>query len=180
MKNRVVVIIGSSRNDGDTKKLVDELISRSDFDRIDLNDYTFSYYDYLHKNTGDDFIGLMRKLITNYDTFLFATPVYWYAMSGILKVFFDRVTDLLDIEKELGRKLRNKKMAAISCSIGNNLGDIFWLPFKETANYLGMKYIGHLHTITGEFNDAELTRFVQMLNEELTTNCQHHLSSCET
>ena len=163
MKNRIIVIIGSSRNDGDTKKLVDELIQISRFDYIDLNDYNISYYDYLHKNANDDFIPLMRKLITEYDTFLFATPVYWYAMSGIMKVFFDRITDLLDIEKELGRKLRTKKMAAISCSIGNHLGDAFWLPFIETANYLGMNYLGHLHTITDKIDKDELANFAELI-----------------
>lgn len=164
MKNKVIVIIGSSRNDGDTRKLVDEIVNLSNFDTIDLNEYNFSYYDYEHKNKGDDYLVLMRKLLEEYDTFLFATPVYWYAMSGIMKVFFDRITDLLDNEKELGRKLREKKMAVITCSIGNNLGDNFWLPFIETANYLGMNYLGHLHTITDQIDQAELKKFIQGIN----------------
>ena len=56
----------------------------------------------------------MKTIISKYDTIIFATPVYWYSMSGILKVFIDRITDLLTIEKELGRKLRGKKMAVVS------------------------------------------------------------------
>ena len=165
MKNKIVVIIGSSRNDGDTRKLIDELNNFSDFDRIDLNDYNFSYYDYNHKNADDDYIKLMRKLISNYEIFIFATPVYWYAMSGIMKVFFDRITDLLDNEKELGRKLRTKKMAVITCSIGDNLGENFWLPFVETAKYLGMAYLGNLHAITDEFNKRELQEFIASVKE---------------
>jgi multimeric flavodoxin WrbA len=166
LKNKVIVIIGSSRNDGDTKKLVDELAKLSDFDRIDLNDYNFSYYDYEHKNANDDYIPLMRKLIDNYDTFLFATPVYWYAMSGIMKVFFDRITDLLDDEKELGRQLRKKKMAVITCSLGNNLGDNFWLPFEETSNYLRMEYVGNLHTITEQIDELKLKQFIETINKK--------------
>lgn len=166
MSNKVIVIIGSSRNDGDTKKLVDELITGSGADNIHLSDYSITHYDYEHKNAGDDYINLMKKLIANYETFLFATPVYWYAMSGIMKVFFDRITDLLDNQKELGRKLRNKKMAAISCSIGNNLGEYFWLPFIETANYLGMKYLGHLHTITDQIDKNELKKFIDIIQEK--------------
>jgi multimeric flavodoxin WrbA len=161
--NKVVVIIGSSRNDGDTKRLVDELHNFLDFDSIDLNDYSFSYYDYTHENANDDYLLLMRKLIANYDTFLFATPVYWYAMSGIMKVFFDRFNDLLDNERELGRQLRAKKMAAITCSIGDNLGDLFWLPFIETANYLGMNYIGSLHTIAEKIDKKELIEFTDII-----------------
>jgi multimeric flavodoxin WrbA len=164
--NRVVVIIGSSRNDGDTKSLVDQLGNCLNLDSVDLNDYAISYYDYTHNNADDDYISLMRKLIANYDTFLFATPVYWYAMSGIMKVSFDRFTDLLDSEKELGRQLRTKKMAAITCSIGDNLGDLFWLPFIETANYLCMKYLGSLHTITGKIDKNELTEFAELIKEK--------------
>ena len=86
-------------------------------------------------------------------------------MSGIMKVFFDRFTDLLTIEKELGRKLRGKKMAVMSCSIGENLGQIFWLLFSETAKYLGMEYIGNSHTITGENNELKITEFIKLIEK---------------
>lgn len=160
---KTVIISGSSRNDGDTKTLTNELVKKSNWDSIDLNDYNIGYYDYMYQNRNDDYIKLMQKIINKYDTLVFATPVYWYSMSGIMKVFFDRITDLLEIEKDLGRKLRGKNMAAISCSIGNNLGDIFWLPFSETANYLGMEYLGNLHTITGKKNDLELENFINQI-----------------
>ena len=168
MKDKVVIIIGSSRSDGETKNLTDIVLRNSDFDKIDLNDFNISYYDYEHKNANDDYLNLMQTLISKYDTFLFATPVYWYSMSGIMKVFFDRFTDLLDDEKELGRQLRNKKMAVITSSIGNNLGDEFWIPFCETAKYLGMKYIGNLHTINDKLNIEQIKEFV---NKIKTTNC---------
>ena len=92
-----VVIVGSSRNDGDTSNLISVLIEKSEWDLINLNDYNFSYYDYNHENRNDDYLGLMRQIIEKYDTLIFATPVYWYSMSGIMKVFFDRITDLLEI-----------------------------------------------------------------------------------
>ena len=166
MDRKVVIIIGSSRKDGNTKKLIDRIIAVKKFDFIDLNDYEFSYYDYEHKNVDDDYLKLMQKLIANYDTFLFATPVYWYAMSGIMKVFFDRITDLLDNEKELGRQLRHKSMAVITCSNGDNLGNHFWSPFIESANYLGMKYIANLHTIPEYFDQIELERFINKIVEQ--------------
>ncbi len=163
---KAVIIQGSSRNDGDTTKITGILQRKSGWDLIDLNNYEISHYDYAHENAGDDFIPLMRNLIDKYDTFVFATPVYWYAMSGIMKVFFDRITDLLEIEKDLGRKLRGKNMAAISVSIGNNLGEEFWLPFSKTAEYLGMNYLGNLHTVIvdGSFSgEEEIEGFVKKL-----------------
>ena len=159
-----LIILGSSRKDGDTRKVVDELIKLSKWDFIDLNDYNISYYDYEHKNLDDDYLNLMRKIIANYDVLIFATPVYWYSMSGIMKVFFDRITDLLDEEKDLGRKLRGKSMAAVSCSVGDNLGESFWLPFSETARYLGMAYLGNTHTIAGNDESENLEKFVAIIN----------------
>ena len=160
-----VIIVGSSRNDGDTKTLTNELVKKSKWDIINLNDYNFSYFDYDHQNKDDDYLNLMRQMIDKYDTLIFATPIYWYSMSGIMKVFFDRITDLLTIEKELGRKLRGMKMAVISCSVGENLGEYFWLPFTETAKYLGMNYLGNIHIINGENNDQKISEFINQIEK---------------
>jgi multimeric flavodoxin WrbA len=160
-----VIIAGSSRNDGDTTILTQSLTKQSKWDLINLNDYNFSYYDYEHQNRDDDYLVLMQTIIDRYDTLIFATPVYWYSMSGIIKVFFDRITDLLTIEKDLGRKLRNKKMAVISCSAGENLGNQFWLPFSETAKYLGMDYIGNAHTISGKNNESIIVDFIRKVED---------------
>lgn len=158
-----IIIAGSSRNDGDTESLVTQLSEKSGWDVIHLSDYDFSYYDYDHKNQNDDYLPLVTDILEKYDTLIFATPVYWYAMSAIMKTFFDRITDLLTIEKDLGRKLRGKNMAAISCSHGNNLGDAFWLPFSETARYLGMNYVGNVHIISGVNCDEEILGFIKMV-----------------
>jgi multimeric flavodoxin WrbA len=161
-----VLILGSSRKDGYTRKAVDRLQEFSDFDVIDLLDYKISHYDYSHENAGDDCLELMRKIIYNYDMLIFATPVYWYCMSGVMKVFFDRITDLLDNEKDLGRKLRTKSMAVLSSSVGDNLGERFWYPFSETAKYLGMDYIGDVHTVENEDPTDALKIFAELLNAE--------------
>ena len=104
-----VIIVGSSRNDGDTANLTKELLEKSKWDILNLNDYQFSYFDYTYENRDDDYLDLIRKIVGTYETLIFITPVYWYSMSGIMKVFFDRFTNLLTIEKELGRKLKGKK-----------------------------------------------------------------------
>ena len=89
-----VLIVGSSRNDGDTMNLARQLAKMSKWDLINLNNYKFSYFDYSHNNQDDDYLNLMRKIIEKYKTLIFVTPAYWYSMSGIMKVFFDRFSDL--------------------------------------------------------------------------------------
>ena len=144
--NKSVILQGSSRSKGDTNIIVNYIATKNDVDVIDLNIKNIGHYDYEYKNAKDDFISLITEIIENYDTIIFATPVYWYSMSGILKVFFDRLSDLIRIHKNLGRKLRGKNMAMISCSNSNDLKDGFAMPFRESANYLGMNYLGSIHT----------------------------------
>lgn len=100
-----------------------------------LTDYNISNYNYSHQNKSDDFIPLIKKLIKNSATIIFVTPVYWYAMSAIMKTFFDRITDLLNVEKELGKKLRRKNVIFVTSSEGDHLDDDFWIPIKATFNY---------------------------------------------
>lgn len=168
MMNRskdTIVIVGSSRSDGDTAKVVQQLQQIMDCDVVDLNEYAISYYDYDHANKNDDFLPLMRTVIQDYQNIIFATPVYWYTMSGILKVFFDRISDLLTIEKDLGRALRGKGFGAISCCINASVDAEFWHPFKKTAGYLGMTYLGNVHINTLD-NDQVLQEFVEQINKE--------------
>ncbi|RLD68765.1 MAG: FMN reductase [Bacteroidetes bacterium] len=144
--NKTVIILGSSRSDGNTRKVVDRVISyNNEIDLIDLGNYDISYFDYEYKNQGDDFQKIAKKLLT-YDQIIFATPVYWFSMSAPLKTFFDRFSDLLHLHKEMGRKLRGKTMGMISSSSGNNINDYFRSPFIESAKYLGMNYIGDMHS----------------------------------
>ena len=164
MIKNTVVILGSSRSDGDTAKVVQQLQKRMDCDIIDLNDYAISYYDYTHANKDDDFLPLMRRVIQDYQNIIFATPVYWYTMSGIMKVFFDRISDLLTIEKDLGRALRGKGFGAMSCSLNSAVEDVFWHPFKETAGYLGMTYLGNIH-VSSHKNKSQLEDFISQIGK---------------
>lgn len=141
-----VVILGSSRSNGNTRKIVDLFIDQTRYDLIDLRDHKIEHFDYDIVKSEDDFIPLFKRIIENYNLIVFATPVYWYSMSGIMKVFFDRITECLGNEKELGRKLRGMNMAMISCSYRDDRDESFALPFSESASYLGMNYLGDIHT----------------------------------
>jgi len=157
METKTVVIVGSSRNKGNTSSIASSVASKYGYDIVLLNDYEFSYYDYESKNRDDDFLPLIKNIIEKYDTLIFATPVYWYSMSGVMKVFFDRFSDLVRIEKETGRKLKGKKMGVLSNSGETILDYDFYIPFKKSAEYLGMKYIGETH-FNAESSEKENTK----------------------
>ena len=146
MSNQVI-IVGSSRKSGNTSTIAYAFAKKFEADVVNLSDYNFSYYDYENKNINDDFLPLMKEIIEKYDTIIFATPIYWYSMSGIMKVFFDRFSDLIRIEKDWGREVRGKNMAVISNSHDseNDLDYNFYIPFQKSAEYLGMQYLGNKH-----------------------------------
>ena len=77
-----------------------------------------SAYDYEHRNRGDDFEPLIERVLA-FDQIIFASPVYWYAASPAMKVFLDRISDLLDLPEllEEGRRLRGKRAFLICTSI---------------------------------------------------------------
>ena len=142
---RRIIVQGSSRSNGNTSKIVQVLQNCLECDLVDLSKYDIGQYDYENRNQNDDFLPTIRRIV-EYDLIIFATPVYWYSMSGTLKTFFDRITDCLKIGEETGRKLRGKNMAAISCGSDRFENEGFFIPFEKSAEYLGMNYFGHIHT----------------------------------
>ncbi len=135
-----LVIIGSARSDGDTRQLVDKLLEAVPFEILDLRDYIIHPYNYTEQYPDDDafMIAIVRML--KHDRLVFATPVYWYAMSGPMKIFFDRFSDLVTTRKPVGRQLAGKHLYLVAVGASHALPEGFEVPFRETANYLSMKF----------------------------------------
>jgi len=144
-ETRILSLIGSSHKNGNTTLVTHAFADISGSAVIDLGEKDISYYDYDHKNRNDDFIPLIQNFIDNYDTLVIVTPIYWYTMSAEVKTFLDRMSDLLTIEKDLGRQLRDKSMVLISQTEGDEFTSWFAEPIKMTAQYLGMDFKGHVH-----------------------------------
>ena len=143
--NKTLIIKGSSRKEGNTQKVIHRLNENDDFEVIDLLDYNIGPFDYDFNNRSDDYLPLMENILEKYANLLFVTPVYWYTMSGTMKIFLDRFTDLLHHRKDLGSKLQHKSMAMMSNSNDNDRIPGFEAPFRESAKYLGMHYLGDIH-----------------------------------
>ena len=155
---RGVIIQASSRSNGNTFKIVSYLKEQTGFDCIDLCEYEINHFNYDFKHAADDFSALFKKIVQNYDVIIFATPIYWYTMSGLLKVFLDRISDFFFTEKKYGKLLNGKQMATISCGSSSEIFEGFTMPFIQTAKYLKMEYLGHLHTWTAENELSDKTK----------------------
>lgn len=161
--SKTIIVLGSSRSNGETRQIVDYLLSKTDWEFLDLKPFQITHYDYEHKNKDDEFSKIIIPKLLDAERIIVATPVYWYAMSGIMKVFFDRLTDLITISKSQGRQLRGKSFGVISCSSEEAIKDGFYMPFEESANYLGMSYIGKVH---GWLENKEIPKVVQKRLDE--------------
>lgn len=143
----MLIIQGSSRSDGNTGLIAKHSSTiHNQIEVLDLLD--FRIMDFSYEGPGKDDFEKAFDIILAHDMIIWLTPVYWYAMSGIMKRFLDRFSDLLIWNKEAGRLLRGKKMTLISCSGEEEAPDFFKKPFEMTANYLGMEFLGHLHVLT--------------------------------
>jgi len=111
-----------------------------DHELVDLLDFEIAPFDYNAKYPSTDQFQELAERMTKTKNIVFATPVYWYSMSGILKNFMDRFTDLITVDKEKGRALSGKNVYLFSVGADQFHPDGFEVPFRETARYLGMKY----------------------------------------
>lgn len=137
----VVAILGSSNSQGHTRTLCDRLIQGTNAELLDLNCFSFSPWDYNGGNLEDDFVLIAQRLVLATDL-VFCTPVYWYSMSSQMKVFFDRLSDLITRRKTMGRSLAGKRTWLIASGSDADLPQGFEVPFQRTSDYLEMKYCG--------------------------------------
>jgi len=141
----VLVIIASSRRESDTKKYVEFVFEGKEVKVIDLLDYQIAPYDYSGKYPAtDNFFGI-ADIMSSHNVIVFSTPVYWYAMSGIMKTFFDRFTDLVTIRKPAGRQWKSKSILLLAVGSDPEIPQGFDVPFILTAEYFDMQYKGSIY-----------------------------------
>ncbi len=99
---KVIIISSSPRKNGNSETLAKEFArgaesTNNQVEFISLRDYDLNYCIgcYACHKTGkcfqNDQMNEIGEKLTNADVIVFATPVYFYSMSGQLKVFIDRL-----------------------------------------------------------------------------------------
>jgi putative NADPH-quinone reductase len=142
----ILLVLGSSRPKGNTTAAVRALqsgLGLGPSQLVDLLDHDIQPFDYQLPMTRDDFASVLERLL-RHQRLVFATPVYWYAMSGLMKNFFDRLTDLLlcDEGRLLGRALAHRQLWLLATGVEEELPHGFTVPFERTASYFSMSWKG--------------------------------------
>ncbi len=137
-----LIIIASNRRDSNTEKLVKEIYGDNPYHLINLLDHHIQPYSYSGVYSTDDNFNDIVNVMLEHEDITFATPVYWYAMSGVLKTFVDRLTDIVTIDKEKGKQMKGRSLSVIAAGSDLALPDGFEIPFKLTALYFHMVFKG--------------------------------------
>jgi multimeric flavodoxin WrbA len=141
-----IALFASGRRHGNTGRLIDSIAGAAGMEVVDLAGLSIAPYDYEHGNRTDDFEPLMKRLL-EFDQIIFATPVYWYGAAAPMKLFLDRISDLLDLPelKPWRQRLRDKRAFVVCTSVYDTVPAPFEGAFRETFAYLGMRYGGLAH-----------------------------------
>ena len=105
MSKKVVAILSSYRKNGNSETLANEFIkgakeAKNDVEVIYLRDLSYGFcrgcfacLEAKHCVLNDDATKVMEK-VRNADVLCFSTPIYYYAVSGQLKTFLDRMNPI--------------------------------------------------------------------------------------
>jgi multimeric flavodoxin WrbA len=157
MMAKILVLNGSSRENGNTEQLTDLILEGVSCTCINIRDFLIQpIVDKRHDPEGfttvaDDYDQII-ELVRQHDVLIFATPIYWYGMSGHMKQFIDRWSQSLrDTRFSFKEEMKKKKAFVIIC--GGDNPYIKGLPliqqFQYIFQFMGIEYMGY---VIGEGN----------------------------
>ncbi|GIP23471.1 flavodoxin family protein [Paenibacillus sp. J22TS3] len=148
----IAVLLGSTRAGGNTEQLVDLVVDGVSHHKYVLSEsHIETIIDQRHDPEGfqpvpDDYDRLIQKIL-EHDILIFATPVYWYGVSGTLKTFIDRWSQSLRSPDYNFKELISQKKAYIVV-VGGDDPHIKALPLiqqlKYTFDFVNLPLEGYL------------------------------------
>lgn len=149
---KVLALLGSTRENGNSEYLANKIVEGTDHTLVKLADLNIKpIVDQRHADGGftpvdDDYEELVHQMLTH-DVFVFATPLYWYGMSGPMKDFFDRWSQYLRDERfNLKEELAKKKAYVVIT--GGSSAKVKGLPLVQQFQYI-FDFVGwNLRTIS--------------------------------
>ncbi|WP_181348148.1 flavodoxin family protein [Thalassobacillus sp. CUG 92003] len=132
---------GSTRENGNTETLTERAIKNLSAHRIFLKDLEITHIvDQRHEESGftkvqDDYDQVILSMI-DADVIIFATPIYWYGMSSVMKMFTDRWSQTARDDKfpNFKKSMTNKPVYLIA--VGGDKPKIKGLPLVQQFKYV--------------------------------------------
>lgn len=137
LKTKTLFINTSRSAEGNTYQMGERFLTGVPHDTLFLNDYKIYQ---LGQHFGDDQLSLVLSSMSQADTIVIGTPVYWHTMSGGLKTFIDR---LYELDRPVGA-LSGKKLYFLMQGAAPSQDTIRQVPYIMTrvAAQYDMQYMG--------------------------------------
>ncbi|GED34144.1 flavodoxin family protein [Brevibacillus centrosporus] len=154
---KILVLQGSSRENGNTEQLSQLVLQGIPHTQIHLREKNIrAIHDQRHDPEGftavDDDYDAIVEAVLEHDVIVFATPIYWYGMSGFMKDFVDRWSQSLRDKRYSFKQALAQKQAFVITTGGDD-PRVKGLPliqqFQYIFGFVGMPFAGY---IIGEGN----------------------------
>lgn len=176
---RILALIGSSRKQGNTESLTDIVLNGIPHTKIQLIDQNIQpIVDMRHHPDGfspidDDHNAIINHVLES-DVLVFATPIYWYGMSGTMKNWIDRWSHTLR-DKQFPFKSSMQQKTAYVIAVGGDNPKIKGLPmilqFQHIFDFMGVTFgdyiIGEANTPGEIFSDQLALQAAEILNRKI-------------
>lgn len=176
----IVTFIGSTRENGNTEYLTDVLLEEVNHHRIYLKDIVIKpIEDLRHTEEGfqpvdDDYDQIIEAILAS-DVLVFATPIYWYSMSGLMKNMIDRFSQAIRDQRYPTFREHLKTVETVVIAVGGDEPRVKGLPliqqFRYTFEFLNMplsNYVIGKASRPGEIlKDQQALSQAKFLNEWL-------------
>jgi len=155
---KIAVLYGGTRDQGNTELLTEKAIHNLDVEKIYLKDHTIvPLVDQRHSEGGfqeiNDGYNSIIDRIRDAEVLIFATPIYWYSMSGTMKLFIDRWSQTLRDSEYPDFKDTMSSKEAYVIAVGGDNPYIKGLPliqqFQYIFDFMGISFAGY---VIGEGN----------------------------
>lgn len=157
MAMRVVAFVGSPRKGGNSDQLTDAILAGAaeaghETEKLYLCDYALTPIDAVYgaeENWTDPRQGPADELIERMvaaDVVVLASPVYWFSVSGLMKLFIDRWALYQRDGRRLMDLMPGKRVAAALALADPEPGylDMVLGPLQQAAKWLRMTWAGEV------------------------------------
>ena len=156
-----LAILGSAPGDSNTASLVRRLTAGLACDMVDLGSVSIAPFSPAQNYSPDSFLDLVARMAAAPVT-VFATPVYWYSYSAVMKGFIDRFTDLQLTHRQLGGRLRRREFALLASGSETELEPALNLAFSRFCDSIGARCIALVYAKgDGPFVDPDAVALVR-------------------
>ena len=156
-----LAVLGSAPGDGRAARLLRRLTEGLPCETVDLSEVSIAPFTQTQDYRPDSFLEVIAKMAAAPVT-VFATPIYWYSYSAVMKGFIDRFTDLSLSHRDAGAGLCGRDFALLASGSEPELEPALNLAFSRFCDSIGARCIGLVYAKgEGPFADPEAATLVR-------------------